>query len=222
MLWYDLFRQKNSILFLNRKKHPNSSINKMVLTNSPQTKHNYFTNIYIIPTGWDIIIMQNYSKKCIYVVLYSSTYFFKIPVYSMSNVFKFDLLTNQLFIQNLFINNFVVTYYKMLKSFYGILLKPFFTKITFKGKGYYIFKNYRNTITPQFGYSHRLYLYAFYVYVVFLSKTSLIVFGLNRKHVTNLSKSIFTWRPINIFTGRGVRFSRQIIYKKSGKVSSYR
>jgi hypothetical protein len=29
-------------------------------------------------------------------------------------------------------------------------------------------------------------------------------------------------RPINIFTGRGVRFSRQIIYKKVGKVSSYR
>jgi hypothetical protein len=26
----------------------------------------------------------------------------------------------------------------------------------------------------------------------------------------------------NIFTGRGVRFARQIIYKKTGKVSSYR
>ena len=26
-------------------------------------------------------------------------------------------------------------------------------------------------------------------------------------------------RSINIFTGRGVRFSRQIIYKKTGKVS---
>tara|TARA_B100000795_G_scaffold73607_1_gene52083 strand:- start:7717 stop:7854 length:138 start_codon:yes stop_codon:yes gene_type:complete len=29
-------------------------------------------------------------------------------------------------------------------------------------------------------------------------------------------------RPINIFTGRGVRFNKQIIYKKTGKVSSYR
>jgi len=29
-------------------------------------------------------------------------------------------------------------------------------------------------------------------------------------------------RPINIFTGRGVRFAKQIIYKKAGKVSSYR
>jgi hypothetical protein len=33
---------------------------------------------------------------------------------------------------------------------------------------------------------------------------------------------IKSMRPINIFTGRGVRFSRQIIYKKVGKVSSYR
>ena len=29
-------------------------------------------------------------------------------------------------------------------------------------------------------------------------------------------------RPVNIFTGRGVRFAIQIIYKKTGKVSSYR
>ena len=29
-------------------------------------------------------------------------------------------------------------------------------------------------------------------------------------------------RPINIYTGRGVRFSKQQIYKKIGKVSTYR
>jgi hypothetical protein len=29
-------------------------------------------------------------------------------------------------------------------------------------------------------------------------------------------------RPINIFTGKGIRFTKQIIYKKTGKVSSYR
>jgi amino acid transporter len=27
---------------------------------------------------------------------------------------------------------------------------------------------------------------------------------------------------INVFTGRGVRFARQVIYKKTGKVSTYR
>jgi hypothetical protein len=29
-------------------------------------------------------------------------------------------------------------------------------------------------------------------------------------------------RRMNIFTGRGVRFAKQIVYKKTGKVSAYR
>ena len=29
-------------------------------------------------------------------------------------------------------------------------------------------------------------------------------------------------KKLNIYTGRGIRFSKQIIYKKSGKVSSYK
>jgi ribosomal protein L6P/L9E len=100
--------------------------------------------------------------------------------------------------------------------------KPFFKKLKFKGKGYYIYKNRRNTITPQFGYAHRLYVYSFFTSVRFLSKTSIIVFGLLKKDVSLTSLRIKRMRVINIFTGRGVRFSRQVIYRKVGKVSSYR
>lgn len=65
-----------------------------------------------------------------------------------------------------------------------------FTKIKFKGKGYYIYKNYRNTITPQFGYSHRLYLYSFYLNILFLSKSSLIIFGLNPKDINIVATKV--------------------------------
>jgi len=102
------------------------------------------------------------------------------------------------------------------------ITKPIFKKLKFKGKGYYIYKNYRNSITPQFGYSHRLYLYTYHTYVKFLNKTSLIVFGMNSENVYLVTQGIFSWRPLNIFTSRGVRFSKQVVYKKSGKVSSYR
>jgi ribosomal protein L6P/L9E len=122
----------------------------------------------------------------------------------------------------LFLNNYKYLYYNLLNTLYTNLIKPVFTKLKFKGKGYYIYKNYRNTITPQFGYSHRLYLYSFYTHVKFLNKTTLVCFGLNLRNVKKTSSIIFSWRPVNIFTGRGVRFSKQIIYKKSGKISSYR
>lgn len=114
----------------------------------------------------------------------------------------------------LFINNLDLVF----SSFY----KPAFRKIKFKGKGYYIYKNFRNTITPQFGYSHRLYLYSHFVSVKFLNKTTIFLFGLLKTDVVRVGHGIRAMRPINIFTGRGVRFSKEIIYRKVGKVSSYR
>jgi large subunit ribosomal protein L6 len=109
-----------------------------------------------------------------------------------------------------------------LNTLFASFYKPFFKKIKFKGKGYYIYKNKRNTITPQFGYSHRLYLYSYFSSVKFLSKTSIFIFGLLKNDVLQIAQSVKSMRPINIFTGRGVRFSREVIYKKVGKVSSYR
>ena len=100
--------------------------------------------------------------------------------------------------------------------------RPFFQKIKFQGKGYYVYKTVRNTIAPQFGYAHRIYVYAQAVSVKFLSKTKIMVFGLSKLDVIAISNSIKAVKPINIFTGRGVRFSRQVVYRKTGKVSSYR
>lgn len=100
--------------------------------------------------------------------------------------------------------------------------KLFFKKLKFKGKGYYIYKTRRNTIAFQFGYSHIRRLFFFYNYVKFLSKTSILMFGLNPNNLSRAGTSFRNIRPINIFTGKGVRFNKQILYRKTGKVSSYR
>ena len=100
--------------------------------------------------------------------------------------------------------------------------KPFFIKLKFKGKGYYIYKNYRNTITTQFGHSHRINIYSYFTYVKFLSKTKIILFGFHKNDIALTKTQLFNTKPINIFTGRGIRFNRQLIYKKAGKISSYR
>ena len=98
----------------------------------------------------------------------------------------------------------------------------FFIKIKFRGKGYYIYKNKRNTIAPQFGYAHRIYIYSFFNYVKFLTKTKVLIFGFSKKDIITNAFNIKRQRPINIFTGKGVRFAKQLIYKKTGKVSAYR
>ena len=97
-----------------------------------------------------------------------------------------------------------------------------FIRMKFRGKGYYIYKTTRNTIAPNFGYAHRVYVYAYAVSLKFLSKTSIIMFGFSKKDLLEAGYCFKATRPINVFTGRGVRFSRQTVYRKIGKVSSYR
>lgn len=222
-MWYDSFTKKNTTLltnYLKRQKNKN-----LILTQIPKITHNKLlktTLSYTIPYNWNCLITYNLQKKLYLITIYSPLYYLILPIFFSKNTINFDPITNQILIQFHYTNNFTLMYNTILKTFYKSLLQPVFRKIKFKGKGYYIYKNYRNTITPQFGYSHRLYLYAFYINVLFLSKTSLIIFGWNSSHLNLITNTLLDWRPINIFTGRGIRFSKQIIYKKSGKVSSYR
>lgn len=204
MLWYAPFSSKNSTFFSKKK------INNKTILN------------YVIPNTWNLIIVSNTQKQRYHIKTYSSIYFFVIPIITKLNNIKFDKNTNQILITVGYTNSFTRTYFNTLSLFNETFLKPNFLKLKFKGKGYYIYKNHRNTVTPQFGYSHRLYLYSYYNNITFLSKSSLIIFGLNKVTVRLSASKIKNWRTINIFTGRGVRFSKQILYKKSGKVSTYR
>lgn len=226
MLWHDIFKNKNSI---NQKpfKNLNKNLHNKFLFKYNFSKYackNYknYTVIYYIPPTCNITFLLNKATKSYYFYIYSSIYFFKIPITNLKTLPMFDKNSRGLIINLTFINNYTKLYISLLKSFSNVLLKPFFIKVKFKGKGYYLYKSYRNTVTPQFGYSHRLYIYTFFSYVTFLTKTSLILFGFNHKDILWLSRSVYKLRPINIFTGRGVRFSKQIVYKKSGKVSTYR
>jgi len=205
MLWYGSFLNKNSTTpkFYSLRK-----------------RSHYFN--YFIPNHWKLIILYNLKYNSYNIKIYSNLYYISIPLTYNMKTLKFDNNTNQLITSSPYLNNFNKVYYVNLKLLLSVLDKPIFSKIKFKGKGYYIYKNYRNTITPQFGYSHRFYIYSYYVYIKFLSKNSLIMFGLNPSNVKFVSSKVRKWRPLNIFTGRGVRFSSQIVYKKSGKVSSYR
>lgn len=177
-----------------------------------------------VPAPWKLSILRN-KKTCSnqsILYLYSSTYYYNFALPSNLKTFTFD--------KNLQTLTFVhiatpYCYFSVLKAVQLLLntfQKPFFLKIKFRGKGYYVYKNSRQTIAPQFGYAHRVYVYAQACSVKFLSKTKILLFGLSKKEVLSAGHAIRKVKPINIFTGRGIRFARQIIYKKTGKVSTYR
>ena len=225
MLWYGKNKLSNFKTLYKRRNYRCNVFTKTlafpILRNGSLSVTN--TNIYV-PAGWDLVVLKHCTSSVhpVLIYLFSSTYFFKLHVPSTYLKWFFDPQSNTLSILNLYTPSFFKLYLKAILTLFHSFSTIFFRKLKFKGKGYYIYKNSRNTITSQFGHSHRIYIYSPFISVKFLTKTTVFLFGSSKKDLLTIGHSIKSAKPINIFTGRGVRFARQVIYKKTGKVSSYR
>lgn len=122
-----------------------------------------------------------------------------------------SLLT--IFISSIWLN-------QKLKSIFSI----FFKKIKFKGKGYRIYssKNKRYSLTFMFGHSHFTLIPLIIFKINNLTKLKILLTFNNFNLTCKLLIAIFKIKPLNIFTNRGIRFAKQVVYKKTGKVSTYR
>ena len=178
--------------------------------------------VYYIPDPWKIFFLKNRIDSILTVLLYSDVYKFVFNFNHHISKLKYDINASSFVLWTTFPYDLSTKYLLQFKEVLFSLTRPIFKKIKFTGKGYYLYKNYRNTITPQFGHAHRIYFYSYFTSIRVLSKTCIFIFGLLREDIFTAANGIKAMRPINIFTGRGVRFSRQTIYKKVGKVSSYR
>ena len=176
----------------------------------------------LVPIKWKCIIFKNFCKNFYVFYLKSVKYNFKFAIPSKETYVSYCGNTNLITLINKNLKTLITVWCKAIMNILYLFSSFVFVKLKFKGKGYYIYKNYRNSIAPQFGYYHRIYIYAFFNKVKFLSKTKLLLFGLIKQDLLYTAHTLKRKRPINIFTGRGVRFAKQIIYKKTGKVSSYR
>ncbi len=156
------------------------------------------------------------------VLLISPTYYFKFTIKALLTAVLVDPNSHSIITYTAFANTYTHSYFYTLEKVLFSINTPSFLKLTFRGKGYYLYKSNRNTITPQFNYSHRLYLYTYFLSVKFLNKTTVLFYSHHTLDILHHAFHARNLRPINIFTGRGVRFAKQIVYKKTGKVSAYR
>ena len=156
-------------------------------------------------------VLKDFQNK-ININLYNNNYIYKIK------------LTNNIFICNktCITNENKILYINLIQNIIDKFKKIKFKKIKFEGKGYYLYKNFRNTLAPKFGFAHRLYNYNYSTWIKVLNKTKLLFFNYNKEDLNCVSHSLRLLRPRNVFTGRGVRFARSERLKKRGKVSSFR
>lgn len=199
----------------------------------------YLESINIhVPSPWDFIIFRKYSRKLPLhtdtmstkpyrlLFLYSVLYYCicPIPIHWRS---RFQNKFNSgIEITTRHYSHYTVTYFTNFTELFFALHRPIFRKLKFRGKGYYMYRNKRNTITPQLGHAHRILTYTFFLTVKFFRKgtvkRSILLVGRLKEHLYIAAWRIKQMRRQNIFTGRGVRFARGVIYRKPGKISTYR
>jgi ribosomal protein L6P/L9E len=196
---------------------------------------NYKNYNLVIPSCTsNLIVLKSQNKYYVYV--YNNRFYFIFNV----NIHNFELQLNKstLAVQRFSKNrsnlpllnvssfsqlNIINRISKKLTAVFKSWDSYYFIKIKFKGKVYKLTKYKKNNLKLSFGRCHKTILA---VRSLFLRKKKKVknkcmIYGSSLKHI-NLSKClIVNTRPINMFTQRGLRLSRQIVYRKIGKKSSY-
>ena len=224
MVWYGSLNKLNLNINRKTKKNNNAKIRKNGINMTSKINFNRFAIVFHFPSNWSALFLKNTknSENNINIYLFSLYYYFCLTLPISNLIVIYNKNSNTFLFISKQKNYFYNIFWKNFKLLFNSFVLVFFKKLKFKGKGYYIFKNKRNTIALQFGFSHKIYIYMYFISVKFLSKTSVILFGSNLNDLIFKSFELRQKRPYNIFTNKGIRFTRQIIYKKIGKVSSYR
>lgn len=98
----------------------------------------------------------------------------------------------------------------------------FFIKIKFKGKGFKIkFNKKLKLIKFYFGRSHITFVKLKKIKLKKITKYKFLLKSLNLAKLKKNSSKITYIKPVNLYTLRGIRISRQFIKKRKGKKSSY-
>ena len=167
-----------------------------------------------------LLIKKNNNKYIIIYNNYNNIYIkykinFLVNIYYIKSL-KYILIDHNLYKDNTNLNLLNKFIYKQLKSINFYFVK----KIVFFGKGYKIKKLNKKIFNLFFNRSHLTFIKWNNLKLKKLKKSKILILSSNFKKLTNVINTIVKCRKLNIFTKKGLKLSRQIVYKKVGKKSS--
>nr|YP_740818.1 Ymf60 [Tetrahymena pigmentosa]ABI51727.1 Ymf60 [Tetrahymena pigmentosa] len=171
---------------------------------------------FFIPYNINYLLIENKKKSNKFIYLYNDDYYFCIKV---NNSIFINKDTNTIKLSDDSFNNKNKLFNNELNKFLFSWDNLFFNKIKFTGKGFK-FKKKINNLFLYFNRAHKCFFIGNNIILKRLSKNKVILLKNNYNHLINDSILIRNIRYNNIFTKRGLRFSRQIIYKKKGKTAA--
>jgi hypothetical protein len=168
-------------------------------------------NYLLIPNNLNLIIIK---KKKIYLYIYNKYYFFLIKI-NINQIIAIKI--KKLYLIK-FINIKNNNYLFFIKNVIFHLNFLYFKKIKFSGKGFRIKKNKKKkNFKLQFNKSHLTILFLKKIILKKIKKSKFLFSFLNKKYLNYISKKIIKINKINIYTKRGLRYSRQLLKKKMNK-----
>lgn len=173
-----------------------------------------------IPPVINNVILKNKTDNNINMVIYNNN---KKMIISLSEKkFKFDHETNSLLIIKNYLNYEDKKNINKFNNFLKSWDMYFFNKIKFKGKGFRIrfFKRIR-LVKFFFGKSHKSYIFYKKTIVKRINKYKFIIKNINKSVLMRNKKMTTNIRPMNLYTLRGIRCTRQMIGKRKGKKGTY-
>lgn len=181
--------------------------------------------ILFLPISYNFIIMMlnnNRKNKHLVLEMYNMQKKIKIPVPKGNNYI--DINTNCICFNNEIVKNNVQNILTKISRLLFILTNTFFNKIKFKGKGFRVrFKKKTKILKFTFGHSHINYVFINdkKLKIKRLGKYKYIIKSKQILQMNILLKNICSIKPTNMYTKRGIRLSRQVVYKRKGKKSTY-
>lgn len=133
-----------------------------------------------------------------------------------------DLTTQSSSVNKLSSTQPMLTAAKKLQQFTYKTSLFYYRKLKFTGKGYKIKKSKtKKSFKFYFGRSHRQYLFSGGLRFKKLSKYRLFLLSNNKKRLNRVMTLTLRTRPLNRYTKRGLRCTRQFVLKRPGKKSTY-
>lgn len=179
----------------------------------------------ILDSKLNFNIISKKNSKYKYLVIFNETTHIKYLIDLSAHVLVFKNL-NYLSINSNFFSNSDKTQ-QFLNNLNKSINFYFTKKINFSGKGYKIRKLQKTlekymqkSLMFYFNKSHLNVLYFFGFKIKKLKKTKLFILTTSSKNLNLIVNLILSIKHFNPFTSKGLRLSRQVVYKKIGKKSS--
>lgn len=172
--------------------------------------------LIFIPYNINYLVISNKKNDNIY--LYNETYYFSIIL--TKNLLFINKNTNTIKLFDFKFNNINNLANYEIKNFLFSWDNIYYNKIKFTGKGFK-FKKKESNLFLFFNRAHKCFFIGTNIILIRLSKNKVILLKNNINHLIYDSNIIRSIRSNNIFTKRGLRFSRQIIFKKRGKTATH-